>query len=299
MIRAVLPDQETLAFPATPSTATAAIRVGELAVGSYRVPYRAAGPSAAGEAVVFLHGNPGSSEDWEALLAEVGVFTRAVALDLPGYGQAERPSAFDYSLPGYAHFLHKALAALRITRVHLVTHDIGGYIGLQWAAPRLHQLASLTMINSGVPLGYHWHGTAKLWRTPVLGELSMLTLTKRGLRFGIQRGATRPLPVPFVDRMYREFDRSTRRTTLELYRSIDDPDAVGRGLAPILTDFKGPVLVVWGERDPFATTAMPERQREVFPQAQIELLPDSGHWSFIDDPERVAGLVVPFLRKAL
>jgi pimeloyl-ACP methyl ester carboxylesterase len=43
---------------------------------------------------------------------------------------------------------------------------------------------------------------------------------------------------------------------------------------------------------------MAEQQREIFPQAHIELLPDSGHWSFIDDPERVANLVVPFLRSA-
>jgi hypothetical protein len=38
------------------------------------------------------------------------------------------------------------------------------------------------------------------------------------------------------------------------------------------------------------------RQREVFPDAQIEILRDSGHFPYLDDPEAVAGAVIRFLR---
>jgi pimeloyl-ACP methyl ester carboxylesterase len=45
--------------------------------------------------------------------------------------------------------------------------------------------------------------------------------------------------------------------------------------------------------------ALAERQREVFPDAQVVVLNGSGHWPFGDDPERVAQVVVPFLRRVM
>ena len=42
-----------------------------------------------------------------------------------------------------------------------------------------------------------------------------------------------------------------------------------------------------------------ERQRQAFPSAQVELLEGHGHWVMLEDPERVAPLVIPFLRLQL
>ncbi len=50
---------------------------------------RTSGPIGASEAVVFVHGNPGSSEDWLDLLSATGEFARAIAPDMPGYGKAD------------------------------------------------------------------------------------------------------------------------------------------------------------------------------------------------------------------
>ncbi len=36
---------------------------------------------------------------------------------------------------------------------------------------------------------------------------------------------------------------------------------------------------------------------DVFPNARIELLPGVGHWAWLEQPERVAELVVPFLAR--
>jgi pimeloyl-ACP methyl ester carboxylesterase len=49
-------------------------------------PLLEAGPREAVEAVVFVHGNPGSIADWTRLVANVGEFARAVAMDMPGFG---------------------------------------------------------------------------------------------------------------------------------------------------------------------------------------------------------------------
>lgn len=38
-------------------------------------------------------------------------------------------------------------------------------------------------------------------------------------------------------------------------------------------------------------------QQEVFPRTEVTVLPDSGHWSFVDDPQAVEGIVTEFLRR--
>src|SRR5438552_1395970 len=83
------------------------------------------------EAVVFLHGNPGSSRDWDELLEAVSPFAYGVAFDLPGYGQADKPADWDYGAGAYCMFIHQALRQLGITRAHLVLHDLGG-VALLW-----------------------------------------------------------------------------------------------------------------------------------------------------------------------
>jgi pimeloyl-ACP methyl ester carboxylesterase len=50
-----------------------------------RSPLLEFGPANSDEAVVFVHGNPGSIRDWGALARSVGEFGRAVAIDMPGF----------------------------------------------------------------------------------------------------------------------------------------------------------------------------------------------------------------------
>lgn len=128
-----------------------------------------AGDSAAREGVLLLHGNPGPSEDWEVVLPQIGGFARAIAPDMPGFGQADRPRRFDYSIDGYARFLGRLIDELALQRVHLVLHDFGGPWGLAWAARHPGRVASLSLVNVGVLPGYRWHKFAVIWRMPVIG----------------------------------------------------------------------------------------------------------------------------------
>jgi len=55
--------------------------------------------------------------------------------------------------------------------------------------------------------------------------------------------------------------------------------------------------VVWGDRDVYIPTVQAERQRRVFPRVRIEILPGVGHWAWLEQPDKVAELLVPFLRE--
>jgi pimeloyl-ACP methyl ester carboxylesterase/2-polyprenyl-6-methoxyphenol hydroxylase-like FAD-dependent oxidoreductase len=277
----------------------AGLRVGDVRVSGVRSPVLEAGPSGAGEAVVFVHGNPGSSRDWVDLAQAVGGFGRAVALDMPGFGRADKPPDFDYTVEGYARHLAGALEQLGVRRAHLVLHDFGGPWGLAWAIAHPEAFGSVTFINVGVLLDYRWHYLARIWRTPILGELFMATTTRPGMHLLLKHGNPRGLPRALIDRMYDDFDRGTRRAVLKLYRATSDPAVTARRMAAALRQTPRPALVVWGKHDPYLPVAHAQRQREVFPDAQVVILEGSGHWPFADDPHGVARVVVPFLRQVL
>jgi len=261
------------------------------------VPVSSAGPPDSAEAVVFVHGNPGSRRDWDDLVSRVAPFARALALDMPGFGHADKPDDFSYTVEGYGRFLESALEELAVERAHLVLHDFGGPWGLQWAARNRERLASAVLINTGALVGYRWHHLARIWRTPLAGEAFQAMTTRSGLRAVLRHGNPRGLPRAFVDRMYDDLDSETSRAILRLYRATDDPSAVGRRHADALRALDRPALVVWGAHDPYIPVTMAARQREAFPSAEIEVLEDSGHWPFADDPEAVGRLVEPFLRR--
>lgn len=257
-----------------------------------------AGPVDARESVVFVHGNPGSADDWEALIAAAGATgLRAVALDLPDFGETIAPEGFEHTVPGYAEFLGAALETLGIERAHLVIHDFGGPIGLAWAGTHLEALASVTLIDIGILPGYRWHRLARIWRTPVLGEVFQATATRGAFRWLINRSEPRGLPDEFVDRMYDQYDRRTRRAVLKLYRATDDPGSAGAEIAAAIATRDVPALVIWGEHDSYLPAEYALRQRDAFPSADVHVLAASGHWPFADAPETVERLLVEFLER--
>jgi pimeloyl-ACP methyl ester carboxylesterase len=264
-------------------------------VDGVRSPYLSAGPADAPEAVVFVHGNPGPAEDWRRLVARTGAFTRAVAPDLPGYGGADKPDRFDYTVDGYAHHLGGILDQLGIHRVHLVLHDFGGLWGLTWAAEHPDRFASVTLVNTGVLRGYRWHYLARIWRTPVLGEAFMRMGTLPAFRLLLRHGNPRGLPREVIERMYRDYrDPAVQRAVLRLYRATDP--AASAHLHHRSRSLDRPTKVVWGACDPYLPVRYARRQRETFPQAEVVVLDDSGHWPMIDHPVAVEQAVLPFLR---
>jgi pimeloyl-ACP methyl ester carboxylesterase len=72
----------------------------DVAVGGVRSRVLTSGRPDVPEAVVFVHGNPGPADDWRDLLIRAGELGRVIAPDMPGYGRADTPKGFTYSVDG-------------------------------------------------------------------------------------------------------------------------------------------------------------------------------------------------------
>lgn len=253
-----------------------------------------AGESDAEEAVVCLHGVPGSGRDFQWLLAETGKVARSIAFDLPGFGKADKPREFPYSVEGYQTWLSPALDELEVERAHLVLHDFGGPIGLMWAAMNPHRFASVVLIDTGVLPDYRWHLLGRLWRTRRVGEAIQAGTTRTLFKLWMRRGNIRGLNPRWLDALIDEDEKQTRSATLKLYRNTDEPGSpmLGQAIAPQ----EKPALVIWGRRDPYISWRYAERQREVFPDAEVHVWKDSGHWPHVQHPSRTADAVTAFLQ---
>ncbi len=272
------------------------LRLNDVAVAGVHSPVLLGGAPEGDEAVVFLHGNPGFCEDWEDLSERVGAFARTIAPDMPGFGNADKPAGFDYTVDGYVRHLDGLLQKLGVKRLHFVLHDFGGLWGLTWAAAHPDSIASLTLIDVGIAPDYKWHYLARIWRTPVFGEIFMATTTRAGLKMALKHGNPRGLPDGFVDRMYDHYDMATRRAVLRLYRATNDVGERSERCGEILRPRHIPTLVLWGRADPYFPVGYAERQRAYFPEAEVVVFHDSGHWPFADNPEGVAAAITPFLK---
>ena len=178
-------------------------------------------------------------------------------------------------------------------------HDFGGPFGLLWGLQHPDAWASVVLINVGVLPGYRWHAMARRWRTPLLGELVQAWIPRWAWRRSMQRSSPKGLPREFVDKMYDDYDRGTRRAVLALYRATPDPKEAAGTIGPALASLGRPALVIWGAKDQFADVQYAERQREFFDVRDVVVLPDSGHWPFQDDPAAVERPLASFLRAQL
>ncbi|MDE2745913.1 MAG: alpha/beta hydrolase [Chloroflexota bacterium] len=254
----------------------------------------AAGESDSEEAVVCLHSVPGSGRDFQWLLPETEQLVRSVAFDLPGFGRADKPRDFPYSIEGYQQWLAPAISELGIRRAHLVLHSFHSQTGLMWAAMNPDKCASVTLLAGGVLENYPGNWIANLWKTRFAGEFLQATTTRPVFKLVMQRGNWRALPGQWLDDLITEDDRDTRRVTLQLYRAtnFDDGHILREALAP--RDL--PALVIWGRKDPFISWRYAERQRETFSNAEVHVWDDCGHLPHVQHPQRTAEKVTAFLK---
>lgn len=250
-----------------------------------------------GEAVVFVHGNPDSGSDWMPLMTRVAQHATVVAPDLPGFGAADARRDGDYSIYSYGRFLGGVIRELGLDRVHLVAHDFGGPFAAVWAADHPRQVASVTFVNTGVLVDYRWHRMARIWQTPVLGELSMRALSPASAAAVLAR-ENPGLPRQWVEVIVGHMlPAKTRRAVLRLYRSVRSGDM--DQLSARLRQHDHDALVIFGDADAYIPVAQAHRQVHTFPRAQVRVLPGVGHWSWLERTDLVAEAFVPFLRERL
>jgi pimeloyl-ACP methyl ester carboxylesterase len=249
-----------------------------------------------GGAVVCVHGVPTSSFLYRKLVPGLaGQGLRAIAFDLPGLGLADRPRDFDYSWSGLSRWTGEAIDALEIDRCHLVVHDIGGPIALEWAIRNPDRVLSVTVLNTMLEVaGFRRPWMMAPFARRGIGEAWLAVLqpgpgSELFYRVGIaNRSATPRHEVQAHIHLLKHRDRG--RAFLRIMRGFELTDDKQRFLWEGLADRPWPARVIWGEQDSALGLDQLEVAARVLDTDDVTLLP-AKHFLQEDQSPAIANAV--------
>jgi pimeloyl-ACP methyl ester carboxylesterase len=253
-----------------------------------------------GPGIVLLHGWGDSADTWRPLLAELAVYgRRAIAVDLPGFGQATRlqPGAILPQLDDFATALVQEWGGGE--PVVIAGNSLGGCVALRLAEnPEL----PLTGVVPVAPAGLEMPGWFDLVeRDPIIRRLLDMPIPVPGaLVRSLVGGAYRQLAFSHPKAAQRQVvdafsgHHGSRRRAAALLES-------GRRLLPELATapfdlaaIACPVLLVWGTRDRMVPHTGARVVLDALPATRVELIEGCGHCPQLEATEQLLELLLEF-----
>ena len=230
--------------------------------------------------MVALHGLGATKGSFLPTVAALSPRFRIIAIDLPGFGDSDKPIGAAYDAPYFANAVVDALDALGLERAHVVGNSMGGRVaievGLSHPEPRRPHRAPRAVPGLAARATV---GAAAETRAPRAGPHPARTAPGRrggrppsdpGCRRRVGRGGGRRVPARVPDALGRAaFYAAARHIYLE------EPEGE-RGFWTRLPSLQPPALFVWGLRDKLVPIAFERHVAQALPAARhLEL--DCGH----------------------
>ena len=260
-----------------------------------RLHYLEAGPED-GHPVLLLHGWPTSSFLWRNVMPGIAEHRRVIALDLPGFGQSDKPLDASYSFRFFERSLNAFVDALGIEKVGLAVHDLGGPVGLYWAARQPHKLEKLAVLNTLVYPEMSWAVVAFVAACKLPVIRTVLTSPwglRRSLHFGV-RDSSR-LTDDAVPGTQAPFETKDARKALLKAGGNLNPKGF-KDIAAWISTVEVPVQIVYGQKDkilPDIGKTVSRLQKDI-PHAQVHALADCGHFIQEERPEEIGEILGRF-----
>lgn len=260
-----------------------------------------------GSPVVLIHGIPTGAELWRGLicgLAKAGL--RALAPDLPGYGNTRLPQDGDYSLAGAADLLARWLGESEPQGAWVVGHDAGGAVAQLLAVHHPDLVTHLTLVNS-IADGFWPAPRARFARIAarvglVRAAAAVGVVPNAYVRRRIKDGFANRSVVADADLDRVVFDNKFTspkgRDGFERHlRALDPADTAA--VASALGSLSSPCQLIWGLDDVFQLWTGPgKRLQQLLPAPSLTLLEDCGHLSPLECPQPLLEAMLAWHRVA-
>ena len=247
------------------------------------------GETGSGRPIVLVHDLFGSHEDFTAILQPLAEKMHVILIDLPGFGESEKPRKYAYGFEGFAETVLDALAALSLSRVTLLGHGFGGGIALTLASRHPSVVERLVLVDPAV---YELRPTLlfRLARTPGLGRLLLKQLV--GAR---SFGRLMPHSEARAAHVRVEYDRFNSPDGREAAVLALDACSDLRPVRAVVPRIATPTLVIWGDSDPLVSPHEGRRLARELARGTLVVL-GAGHWPHQELPALFVEHLLEFLR---
>lgn len=244
-----------------------------------------------GPAIVLLHGIGASIFIWRMLFPILQKKFRVIAIDLPGFGQSDKPAKRQYGLDAQTNVVEKVLAHLDVHNTTLVGSSMGGTIALWLAKQHPHRFERVVALAPAVDSTRVSAATHRLASVAPLFRHAINRMTmKRILRYVIARDER--ISDAVVERYLAPFqdDGSSLRSFVAATELLSDSR-----LPAELSEVASQVLLIHGRQDVMVSLSSIEKLAKIIPQAEISIHETSGHHIMEDEPVWLARKIEEFL----
>jgi pimeloyl-ACP methyl ester carboxylesterase len=245
-----------------------------------------------GDAILFIHGMPTNRMLWDSTIQQLSNHHRCFAVDLPGMGE----TPFTPYSPGYLDRLAKQIEQLRmqhgVKKWHVVGHDAGSAVAVQYAARFSQHVACLALMSPAIFPDLKPFYLLNALRKPLVGEVLAPLLHFLFWQIAMRRAIAGELNGTLLRAFSEPFSGLTGAWRLmRLVRWGRPEDMLGEIPARLVT-LTMPTLLFHGMRD-VLPSAFAERAASLIPRSRVVTL-DAGHFIPLDRPEDVAASLRSF-----
>jgi len=251
--------------------------------------------------VVLLHGLVCQSYGWRNVLpalAQHGFW--AIAPDWLGSGFSERPDRrdFSYTPEAYITALDDFLQTLEVDHFSLVVQGFLGTVGLQYALRHPERIERLAIFNAPITTAAKLPWKMQQLGIPLVGD--MITQDPLLVDRTLEGGGGYRVEDADLD-VYRRPFLQTSDSGRALLATVQNLQLkqVTTEIETGFREWQKPVLVAWGDRDPWLPIVMAESFAQSVPHAEFVKLEEVGHYPQEDWHEKVNDVLLSFLRRQL
>jgi pimeloyl-ACP methyl ester carboxylesterase len=261
----------------------------------HNVHYVAAGLDKPGVPLLLIHGFGASTDHWRKNIAPLAEHRPVYAIDMLGFGRSAKPNLM-YSGELWRDQFRDFCQEVVGQPVVAAGNSLGGYAALVLAADHPEWVKGLVLLNGAGPFydGKKPEGIQKFFNDSALGVLQQSWASWLLFQYFRQKSTIRSVLL----KVYKDHSAVTDQLVDDIYRPSCDPGAVevfgsvfqaspqGRYVDELLNQLRVPLLLLWGQFDPWMTVTRAERFVKAYPAAQLKLL-DAGHCPHDERPEVV------------
>jgi pimeloyl-ACP methyl ester carboxylesterase len=270
-----------------------------------RIPTRAGVLSVAsagsGEPVVCIHGLGATKASFLPTLNALVDDYRVHALDLPGFGESDKPIGAPYNAEWFAKTVLSLLDELELDRAHLIGNSMGGRVALETGMLEPDRVDKLALLSPALAWlrNRRWAPLLKIVRP----ELGLVQLAPKQITENIVRrivpGGQNGWAAVGVDEFLRAY--YTPRGRAAFYAAarniyLDEPHGE-EGFWTRLAELSPDSLFVWGRKDPLVPIAFMRHVQAVLPDAR-HLEFEGGHVPQLEAPDRTHKAILDFFAEA-
>jgi pimeloyl-ACP methyl ester carboxylesterase len=219
--------------------------------------------------ILFIHGLGSAADRWMKIPDALSSNFHSVAIDLPGFGESDKPANIEYTIDQFRKFIISFQKEISIHNEELILigHSLGGYIASEIAIQNQNHVNQLVLIDS----------------------------SGMNVRKAFEKMVADPSRIPsqLVDGFIRRINMPNAKHAFK--STLENSTKTQIGLDRLRQINSIPTLILWGVHDKVIPLEHSKFFKESIANSRLEIIDDAGHAPFAEKPNQVCEILKNFL----